>query len=568
MSQRIGASSVLSSGGPPIPGKSYTGKSSAACGNDARDKERYINLPPKLITSFPSDWFSSPTGTNGDQVSAESLLKSSLQEALIGKDGKRIPDASTFNTELLKVLRKIKMPQHFEVLNGNSPRHISPNLLGISSRLFGDVSGASHPDIVVGITSGDNVTTVVGCIELKWGASTIFQLLNYIVSLELPSRVGSFGFLKPSISLLLTPTKSCFACRLSVPEFWSNKPYKLEQYEFSFFDEGTTNISGEAVKLILNFLCYSASHENQGNQCILKVLEENADQTIEVCALSANTLSIEGVCDSSPCSYDSLFGRNIPHPLFRSSVFPGLKGRLPTTSDFHLTHGALLFCDGKKLKEFEGLVGKSFAPLVVNEEPLEDYVIKVITNFYGIHLNNLTPFHTSLVTFLKMLCDDYYLDLSAAMSNSYLTKAASSLLNNKTMQNLGKIVPKHKLETIFSFENFVGLTLIFNEVGQEVGVEFNSLEVLEKKAVRIFLARKYCCELIKRELKRYRLALLSVIRKVLWMVYTPTDILEKNNGDKWFIVMRDVSLKSEEVTKNVRLHRDCFLYMRSCRFYG
>eukprot|EP00919_Chromeraceae_sp_WS-2016_P013064 GHVR01030534.1.p1 GENE.GHVR01030534.1~~GHVR01030534.1.p1 ORF type:complete len:460 (+),score=0.05 GHVR01030534.1:75-1454(+) len=232
--------------------------------------------------------------------------------------------------------------------------------------LFGKYTRVKS-DMVL-LSNGDSV---VGTMELKAEGEldhrSFYQALGYVVSIELPSRLNSFGTLPDALTLVLSPA-SCFALWISSPPFHSGDSYQLKYFQFELTDHK------QAATIIAYFIHHSISlsytrfvAKFEKGKLVLNETERRVRP---------------GVLQ------DSLFGRGLPS--LKRIEHPGLRDY---TTIPNLSHGILLFCTKDELLGIRGelIKGRNSDPDEHSLKPLDEgpYVVKVICSFYGIHHHNL-----------------------------------------------------------------------------------------------------------------------------------------------------------------------------------
>eukprot|EP00919_Chromeraceae_sp_WS-2016_P067728 GHVR01160175.1.p1 GENE.GHVR01160175.1~~GHVR01160175.1.p1 ORF type:complete len:463 (-),score=38.76 GHVR01160175.1:22-1410(-) len=444
----------------------------SASGNADYDKNiRYLKLDIEKQKEIPLHWFQEI-----EQLPKETgeSLRNSLNSLKI-EELEKVKLEKHFLELLRAKFTNIKMPEGFVMhLDGSQ---ITADSLEINTKLYGEVSGGSHTDIPICMTGKNRIVTAVpGVIELKRSDVTlndVRQGVNYVVSIVMPSLLRVQGVLKPGIFLVLSPG-GCCACRLSPPAFFSPKPYKLEYFQFQLFEfqENFSKkvISDNCLKLFDGFLrnaisqipsdLINKSEPAQGSEGVLE-----GGGGVKTRSNTTSTFSVKLT--------DSLFGTGVPD--VDDFIHPGIKlstSRVKST----LAHGALMFCSAKQLQMIvEKLTEMDFKSLVLTPDPSVS-VVKVVSAYYGIHLNKL-GMGNSLLTFLKIL-----LNKQATINNwsddgvlwwSILDAAEKNSLRKLLKDNEGTLLDIFKyLEELSRVNDHYTHTTIVERGGSSISVAF------------------------------------------------------------------------------------------------
>eukprot|EP00919_Chromeraceae_sp_WS-2016_P022153 GHVR01052722.1.p1 GENE.GHVR01052722.1~~GHVR01052722.1.p1 ORF type:complete len:448 (+),score=20.19 GHVR01052722.1:45-1388(+) len=298
---------------------------------------------------------------NDDLKDYEIQLQTDLRNILRSNNAKDITE-KIFRTEVSKVLNEWIQKQwssKSDVQIGTTTQTKER----MFTLLFGNFSCDTGDHFIMRHVSPHH--TILGSIEYKsqqginrYGINALYQLLGYVVSVELPAWLRR-GVMGDPMMVVLSPTK-CYIAKFHIPDFMSVDNFTLTYAPFDFSDD-------DAVKYILTFL----------TNC-----EKNTEIHTEL----------------SKVRRDSLLGRNVPRgPRL---VHPGL----PDDGRVQVFHGVLLFCDKNQVMQIENdFNSQSIYEVGDVASTVTTFVVKVISNFYGLHSGKLTASQRRGDSLLKLL---------------------------------------------------------------------------------------------------------------------------------------------------------------------
>eukprot|EP00919_Chromeraceae_sp_WS-2016_P046777 GHVR01110994.1.p1 GENE.GHVR01110994.1~~GHVR01110994.1.p1 ORF type:complete len:430 (+),score=16.29 GHVR01110994.1:40-1329(+) len=241
--------------------------------------------------------------------------------------------------------------------------NVTDIMKGLGTQLFGNCS-SNHGDRFI---INSVLRTIQGSIEYKSetgihkdGINAAYQCLGYVVLTELPAWLNRYNVIGNPVMIVLSPTQ-CYIVSFGIPPFMSADSFTLTYAPFNFVDDN-------AVRYILAFL------KNSEN----------------------NTQIHTGL---STFRRDSLLGVGVP--FGPRLVHPGLSvdGRVL------VNHGVLLFCNEVQFIQIEKEIYEVGAETyeVGGVAGTNKFVVKVVSNFYGLHCGKLAGSHERGDSLLKLL---------------------------------------------------------------------------------------------------------------------------------------------------------------------